>query len=305
MNSNTDFEKIAQLDLDPIKVKLMHKESGEGWSLAYATLIEGEYRRFLCLMKRYPDEPMAPLFDVDIFWHYHILDTMKYAADCDAVFGYFLHHFPYLGLRGEDDEAAHHRVGARMKELYEATFGASLPDDGDAAVTGQTAWSMNGAATDGAYSVRPSMTAMGTAWSMSGAQNGSVEAVRPSTGSATTAWSMNQAPNEAGTAARPTLVGAVTAWSMNQAQNAPGSSARPALRGAITAWSMNQAKNTAGSTARPTLGSGLMAWSMNQAHNENAPPMRPSLASSTTAWSMNTAHSQGKRLDRPALAAAA
>jgi hypothetical protein len=74
-------------------------------------------------MKLFPREHTAPLFDVDIFWHYHILDTMKYAADCEQIFGYFLHHFPYSGLRVEDDEAVHHQAGARMQELYETTFG--------------------------------------------------------------------------------------------------------------------------------------------------------------------------------------
>jgi hypothetical protein len=123
MISHTDFNSIAELDLDPIKVKLMHKESGEGWSLEKANAVEFEYRRFLQLMKMYPAEQTAPLFDVDTFWHYHILDTMKYAADCENVFGYFLHHFPYIGLRGEDDEAAHQHAGSRMQELYEATFG--------------------------------------------------------------------------------------------------------------------------------------------------------------------------------------
>lgn len=123
MNSNDDFKAIAELDLEPIKVKLMHEESGEGWTLERATAIEFEYRRFLILMKKYPNEQTAPLVDVDTFWHYHILDTLKYAADCDAVFGYFLHHFPYIGLRGEADQEAHHRVGERMKELYESTFG--------------------------------------------------------------------------------------------------------------------------------------------------------------------------------------
>jgi len=120
---NDAYKAIAELDLEPIKVKLMHKESGEGWSLERANAIEFEYRRFLILMKKYPDEQTAPLVDVDTFWHYHILDTLKYATDCEAVFGYFLHHFPYIGLRGEADEEAHHRVGERMKELYEATFG--------------------------------------------------------------------------------------------------------------------------------------------------------------------------------------
>lgn len=122
MNSDHDFAPIAALDLDPIKVKLMHEESGEGWTRAYADAVEFEYRRFLYLVKKFPHEQTAPLFDVDIFWHYHILDTIKYAADCEAVFGYFLHHFPYVGLRGEDDLEAHHRVGERMRELYEQTF---------------------------------------------------------------------------------------------------------------------------------------------------------------------------------------
>lgn len=123
MTSTDNLDAIAALDLDPIKIKLMHKESGEGWSLEQANAVEFEYRRFLILMKKYPEEQTAPLFDVDIFWHYHILDTMKYARDCEQVFGYFLHHFPYVGLRGEDDLEAHHRVGQRMKELYEETFG--------------------------------------------------------------------------------------------------------------------------------------------------------------------------------------
>jgi hypothetical protein len=118
-----DFAIIASLDLDPIKVKLMHRESGEGWSLDQANAVEFEYRRFLYLMKKFPNEQAAPDFNVDIFWHYHILDTIKYAQDCRAVFGYFLHHFPYIGLRGEDDLVAHYRVGERMRELYEETFG--------------------------------------------------------------------------------------------------------------------------------------------------------------------------------------
>ena len=117
------MKDIDALDLEPIKVKLMHRESGEGWSLERANAVEFEYRRFLFLMKRYPDEQTAPLAEVDTFWHYHILDTMKYAADCQAVFGYFLHHFPYIGLRGEADLAAHARVGQRMGHLYQATFG--------------------------------------------------------------------------------------------------------------------------------------------------------------------------------------
>lgn len=139
---NDQNNVIATLDLEPIKVKLMHRESGEGWTQERANAIETEYRRFLMLMKKYPNEQTAPLTDVDTFWHYHILDTMKYAEDCAAVFGYFLHHFPYIGMRGEDDEAAHLGAGQRMKELYEAEFGepyARSVADGQAAYCGVVA----------------------------------------------------------------------------------------------------------------------------------------------------------------------
>ena len=103
MNSNDLFKAVMQLDLEPIKMKLMHVASGEGWSLEKADAVEKEYRRFLCLMKIYPEEDTAPLVEVDTFWHYHILDTMKYAEDCEKVFGTFVHHFPYFGMRGEED----------------------------------------------------------------------------------------------------------------------------------------------------------------------------------------------------------
>ena len=147
MISSEHFKPIADLDLDPIKVKLMHEESGEGWSLEKANAVEFEYRRFLYLMKTFPNEQTAPLMDVDTFWHYHILDTMKYAVDCEQVFGYFLHHFPYIGLRGEDDVEAHRRVGDRMKELYEETFGEPYLRNAGTAYSGR-------AATETAYSGR-------------------------------------------------------------------------------------------------------------------------------------------------------
>lgn len=127
MNMNELFKAVMELDLEPIKVKLMHTASGEGWSRDKAEAVEEEYRRFLCLMKLYPEEDTAPLVDVDTFWHYHILDTMKYADDCENVFGYFLHHYPYVGLRGDDDEQFRLDSGERMRTLYEATFGDAYP----------------------------------------------------------------------------------------------------------------------------------------------------------------------------------
>ena len=124
---NDEFQVVMELDLESIKAKLMHVASGEGWSLDKANAVEQEYRRFLCLMKKYPNESTAPLVDVDTFWHYHILDTMKYAADCEQAFGYFLHHYPYVGMGAEEDDQERLDAGARMRELYEATFGEAYP----------------------------------------------------------------------------------------------------------------------------------------------------------------------------------
>lgn len=161
MSIATEFEKIAALDLDPIKVKLMHVESGEGWSLEKANAVEQEYRRFLYLMKTFPSEQMAPLMDVDTFWHYHILDTQKYAIDCEEVFGYFLHHFPYIGLRGEEDLVAHERLGQRMAEIYEQTFGESYIRAETVALEGDVAYSAASAKT--AYSAAAGKTAYSAA----------------------------------------------------------------------------------------------------------------------------------------------
>ena len=145
MISNSDFAPIAALDLSPIKTKLMHKESGEGWTLEQANLIETEYRRFLYLMKAFPHVPTAPLEDVDTFWHYHILDTMKYARDCEQAFGYFVHHYPYLGLVGENGMELLQQAGEHMRALYESTFGVSYvrplrTDVAPEADDVQTAW---------------------------------------------------------------------------------------------------------------------------------------------------------------------
>ena len=117
---------IEALDLDPIKLKLMDPEEGQGWSREYADRMELAYKRFLTLLVKYPDETIAPSKDVDKFWHGHILDTMKYAEDCERVFGYFLHHFPYFGMRGDADAADLRAAAANMHAIYEREFGERL-----------------------------------------------------------------------------------------------------------------------------------------------------------------------------------
>lgn len=119
--------KIYALDLSPIKFKLMDAEEGHGWSREYADHVEIEYKRFLILLAKYPEASIAPSKEVDKFWHGHILDTLKYADDCNDVFGYFLHHFPYFGMRGSEDAANLAAAAETMNYLYQEEFGDVEP----------------------------------------------------------------------------------------------------------------------------------------------------------------------------------
>jgi hypothetical protein len=118
---------IEALDLELIKFKAMRRDDGYGWSPGYADAMELAYKRYLILHAKYPHMTLAPDQDIDRFWHMHILDTRKYAADCEATFGHFVHHFPYLGLRGEDDARALQSAFAAMQALYTREFGEPMP----------------------------------------------------------------------------------------------------------------------------------------------------------------------------------
>lgn len=115
--------RLAELDLSMIRMKIADPIEGKGWSEAQLDVAEQEYRRFLALHLMYPESEIVPCELVDEMWHAHILDTMAYADDCQRIFGFFLHHFPYFGLRGPDDAANLVDAYDATLERYMATFG--------------------------------------------------------------------------------------------------------------------------------------------------------------------------------------
>jgi hypothetical protein len=118
---------VDELDLDPVTFKLMQPEPGvTGMTLADADRLVGLYRCYLKLCVWYPEVPIVPSKPIDEVWHNHILDTAAYARDCQEVFGYFLHHFPYLGLRGDEDVRLWHGAFARTCDLFREHFGINL-----------------------------------------------------------------------------------------------------------------------------------------------------------------------------------
>lgn len=117
------IKDIDTLDLSMIKLKLRDIEEGPGWSVEKCEAVEVGYKRFLALKRFYPDREIVPNKDVDVFWHQHILDTEKYARDCEALFGAFLHHYPYFGMQGEEDYANLCAAFSETQALYESHFG--------------------------------------------------------------------------------------------------------------------------------------------------------------------------------------
>lgn len=114
---------IANLDFSRLRQKLMDPTDGLGLSLTELDKAEREYRRFLAMHKHHPSAPLVPNRLVDAFWHAHILDTQRYSTDCLAVFGYVLHHDPYVGIDGPESVRVLESMFAQTKALYESLFG--------------------------------------------------------------------------------------------------------------------------------------------------------------------------------------
>jgi hypothetical protein len=118
----------ALVDLSNVRAKLADPEEGKGYDVGRLDLMEAEYRKFLALQLLHPDTDIVPCKLADEIWHQHILDTVAYRRDCEALFGQFLDHFPYFGMRGPDDAEALEDAYAATVELYTDAFGPP-PDD--------------------------------------------------------------------------------------------------------------------------------------------------------------------------------
>jgi hypothetical protein len=112
---------IDALDFARMKAKLLHRRQ---WTPETVARAEAGYRQFLKLAAQYPGTAIVPNEEVDQFWHAHILDTRRYADDCERIFGFVLHHNPYVGIDGADDEARLFELASATGALMERTFGA-------------------------------------------------------------------------------------------------------------------------------------------------------------------------------------
>ena len=106
---------IARLDLVKIKARAMKLY---GWRPARVEAADEWYRNFLRLCYKH-GSPLAVIGkDADDLWHLHILDTPKYAKDCDKIFGKFLSHRPIYGRPTAKDR----KIFKSSEKLYLDAF---------------------------------------------------------------------------------------------------------------------------------------------------------------------------------------
>ena len=117
---------VAGIDLEMVKMKLRDADEGLGWNVEQSDEAEIEYKRYLHLAKKYPNVGVVPHSIMDDMWHQHILDTRAYHKDSDTIFGAYLHHYPYFGLRSEEDQQNLVNSFEETQQLYRAEFGEEM-----------------------------------------------------------------------------------------------------------------------------------------------------------------------------------
>lgn len=127
MSREEFLEKTKSLDFDWIVKKITQKDPNVArvWSVEGAKDAIEQYKNFMYLLHKYhgvSGKKLVPSVEVDEIWHHHILDTRSYAKDCETVYGYFMHHFPYFGMRGDDDFKDLNQSFSLTQELYFEEF---------------------------------------------------------------------------------------------------------------------------------------------------------------------------------------
>ncbi len=121
LDIETSIDYIKSINFNAIIDKLVNQM---GWLHSHALETCDLYRKFLILQRKYGHlYNLPPSEDMDEFWHMHILDTKAYRKDCEAIFGHYLDHYPYLGI---DENTNLNDLGNafhKTQELFALEFG--------------------------------------------------------------------------------------------------------------------------------------------------------------------------------------
>ena len=103
---NRAASKVLHLD----DVRSREAKENADWTTTRVDAAVAEYRKWLVLiaLNKFGKLGMCSA-DVDKVWHAHILFTRKYAADCEALCGRFIHHQP----TSEEEKLKRDRTSAK------------------------------------------------------------------------------------------------------------------------------------------------------------------------------------------------
>jgi hypothetical protein len=123
-------ESIENLDLGYLGRKLLDDDAFEAqrrngellWDEERVARALQDYKQFLALMHWNPEAFLVPSDDIDDVWHTHVLNTARYQADCETIFGCFQHHTPTFDA-SEEVQDAHMNDREETLRLFEEAFG--------------------------------------------------------------------------------------------------------------------------------------------------------------------------------------
>jgi len=278
---------IQALDLESVKIRAMDPVRGEGWTREYADSIEVAYKTYLTMLAKYPEEAEDILLseDVDEFWHTHILQTMKYADDCQVVFGNYLHHQPHIGEFSSADIEEREVQAEKTRRLYEREFGVGQDSAwyGDV-IKAETA-AASGARIQGIKAAASGARIQGTKAAASGARikaetaaasGARIEATNPAASGARI-----QATKAAASGARIKAENATASGARIQAMNAAASGARIRAESAAASGARIQVTRAAASGARIRAGNAAASGARIRAANAAASGARIRAANDT------------------------
>lgn len=104
-------QKLAALNLTAVMARLVEEQ---GLAPDQVLRAEQQYRDFLTLKAMHPGRQISPTKLADLVWHEHIIHTRQYMADCETLFGSYLHHTPTVHSAQYVEE---------VSALYQTTFG--------------------------------------------------------------------------------------------------------------------------------------------------------------------------------------
>lgn len=122
-------EYIFELDFSMLFEKIVnHSTVGHKWTAQEANEGIAFYRNFLYINAKYGKKTpvIPPSIEIDEIWHNHILDTMAYQRDCNSIFGFYFHHYPYFGIRSESDKLNLNDSFEITQKLHEKEFGFKI-----------------------------------------------------------------------------------------------------------------------------------------------------------------------------------